>query len=173
MVLTTSLSESWRAFLSNRQQRTKINTAFCCYSEIIYGVPQESILGLLLFNIYVCDMFFEIIKCDIAYDVDDNTPYNVDFSLGNVIRNLEKSTNSLLNLFKKNHVKANADKCHLLVSSNERCTAKIKDFSVTNNTEEKLIGVKFDSNSFFECLLPLFVKGRVRIYTFLQEYHIT
>ena len=101
MVLTTSLSESWRAFLSNRQQITKINTAFRCYSEIIYGVPQESILGLLLFNIYICDIFFEIIKCDIAYDVDDNAPYNIDFSLGNVICNLEKSTNSLLNLFKK------------------------------------------------------------------------
>ena len=43
-------------------------------------------------------------------------------------------------------MKANADKCHLLISSDESCTAKIEDFNIKNNTEEKLFGVKFDSN---------------------------
>ena len=133
------------SFLSNRQQR-KINNAFSRYSEVIYGVPQGLILGPLLFNIYICDIYFGIIECDIASYVDDNTPYNFDFSLDNVISNLEKSTNSLLNWFRENHVKANADKCHLLVSSSESCTAKIEDFNIKNSTEEKLLGVKFDSN---------------------------
>ena len=61
------------SFLSNRQQRTKSNSAFSHYSEIIYGVPQGSILGPLLFNIYICDIFFDIIECDIASYADDNT----------------------------------------------------------------------------------------------------
>ena len=95
-------------------------------------------MGPLLFNVYICDIFFDIIECDIASYADGNTPYNFDFSLDNVISNLEKSTNSLLNWFRENHMKANADKCHLLVSSNE------------NSTEEKLLGVKFDSNLSFE-----------------------
>ena len=47
-------------------------------------------------------------------------------------------------------MKANADKCHLLVSSDEVCTAKIEDFTIENSTEEKLLGVKFDSNLSFE-----------------------
>ena len=94
--------------------------------------------------------FFDIIECDIARYADDNTPYNFDFSLDNAISNLEKSTNSLLKWFRENHMKANADKCHLLVSSNESCTAKIEDFSIKNSTEEKLLGVKFDSNLSFE-----------------------
>ena len=138
------------SFPSNRQQRTKINNAFSRYSEIIYGVPQGSILGPLLFNVYICDILFGIIECDIASYADDNTPYNFDLSLDNVISNLEKSTNSLLNWFRENHMKANADKCHLLVSSNESCTAKIEDFSIKNSTEEKLLGVKLDSNFSFE-----------------------
>ena len=138
------------SFLSNRQQRTKINNAFSRYSEIIYGVPQGSILGPLLFNIYICDIFFDIIECDIASYADDNTPYNFDFNLDNVISNLEKSTNSLLNWFRENHMKANADKCHLLVSSDESCTAKIEDFNIKTSTKKKLLGVKFDSNLSFE-----------------------
>ena len=124
------------SFLSNRQERTKINDGFIRYFEIIYRVPQGSILGPLLFNIYICDIFFDITECDIPSYADDNTPYNFDFNLDNVISNLEKSTNSLLNWFRENHMKANADKCHLLVSSDESCTGKIEDFSIKNSTEE-------------------------------------
>ena len=54
------------------------------------------------------------------------------------------------NWFRENHVKVNPDKCHLLVSPDESCTAKIEDFSIKNSTEEKLLGVKFDSNLFLE-----------------------
>ena len=71
------------------------------------------------------------------------------FSLDNVISNLEKSINSLLNWFKENYMEAKADKCHLLLSSNESCTPKIEGFRIKNSTEEKLLGVKFDSNLFF------------------------
>ena len=58
--------------------------------------------------------------------------------------------NSLLNWFRENHMKVNADKFHLFVSSDESCTVKIEDFSIKNSTEEKLLGVKFDSNLSFE-----------------------
>ena len=50
-------------------------------------------------------MIFDIIECDIASYADDNAPYNFDFSLDSAISNLEKSTNSLLNWFRENHMK--------------------------------------------------------------------
>ena len=81
--------------------------------------------------------------------MDDNTP-NFKFNLDNVTSNLEKSTNSLSNCFRENHMKATADKCHLLVSSDECCRPKIEDFSIKNSTEKKLLGAKFDSNLSFE-----------------------
>ena len=90
-----------KSFLSNKQQRTKVGNAFSRFSQIIYGVPQGPILDPLLFNIYICDIFFDIIECDIASYADNNTPYNFDFNLDNVISNLEKSTNSLLNWFRE------------------------------------------------------------------------
>ena len=47
-------------------------------------------------------------------------------------------------------MKADAEKFHLLVTSDESCTVTIEDFSIKNSTEEKLLGVKFDSNLSFE-----------------------
>ena len=70
---------------------THVNDAFSHYSEIIFGVLQGPIMGLLLFNYFICDIFFDIIECDIASYADDNTPYNFDFNLINVISNSIKT----------------------------------------------------------------------------------
>ena len=46
-------------YLLGRQQRIKINSYFSTWSKIENVVPQGSILGPLLFNINILDMFFE------------------------------------------------------------------------------------------------------------------
>ena len=61
-------------YLSNRKQRTKINSTYSSLLEIIIGVPQGSILGPLLFNIFLIDLFFIIEDADIASYADGNTP---------------------------------------------------------------------------------------------------
>ena len=68
-----------QSYLSNRQQRTKVNNTYSNYSDIILRVPQCSILGPSLFNIYNCDMFYDITDCDIA-NYAENTPYCGSFS---------------------------------------------------------------------------------------------
>ena len=57
-------------------------------------VPQGSILGLLLLNIHLCDMF-HINDCDIASYDDDNIPYASSSNLEAVINELGGSTNNL------------------------------------------------------------------------------
>ena len=89
----------------------------------MFGVPQGSILGPELFNVYICDVFSEINDCDIVSYADDNTPYASSSNLDAVINKLEESTNKLFQWFRNNHMMANADKCHLLVTGNYEVSA--------------------------------------------------
>ena len=59
--------------LSNRQQRVKINDSYSSRREILYGVPQGSILVPLLFNIIICDMFYFLEYYEIANYADGTT----------------------------------------------------------------------------------------------------
>ena len=62
------------SYLTNRKQRIKINTKYSSWEEILFGVPQASIIGPLLFNIFLCDLFFIINETKFASYADDNTP---------------------------------------------------------------------------------------------------
>ena len=62
-------------YLSDRSQKTKVGSSFSAYLHIIYGTPQGSILGPLLFNIDLCDLFFESYSSDFTNFADDYTPY--------------------------------------------------------------------------------------------------
>ena len=70
-------------------------------------------------------------------------------------------------------MKANTDKCHLLRSFDERCTAKIEDVSIRNSTEEKLLADDLFLIFLLKIMSPLLVKSKSGNYTLLQEYHIT
>ena len=47
-------------------------------------------------------------------------------------------------------MKANPSKCHLLVTTNALTSVNINGFQITSSTEEKLLGIKFDSKLSFE-----------------------
>ena len=62
-----------QSYLSNKKQRTEINSEFSSWEEILFGVPQGSILGSLLCNIFLCDLLFIMDDVDFASYADDNT----------------------------------------------------------------------------------------------------
>ena len=67
-VLILSRSNLFR----DRIQRVKNNSSFSHWNSAELGIPQGSIKGLLLFNIYIRDLFSDIIGVDIANYEDDS-----------------------------------------------------------------------------------------------------
>ena len=61
-------------YLQNRKQRTKIESSHSDWEDITSGVPQGSTVGSLLFNIFLCDLFFEDENNYFANYADDTTP---------------------------------------------------------------------------------------------------
>ena len=84
------------------------------------GFPQEP----LFIKIFLCDMFFVMNGIDFASYADDNTPYVSSDSIEDVIRILENDSIKLFKWFSDNMMKANKDKCHVIVSSNEHISMK-------------------------------------------------
>ena len=133
------------SYLTERKQRVKMNDQFSSWLDIVVGVPQGSILGPLLFNIFLCDMFLFCNDIDFASYADDNTPYCIGKTPEEVISQLEKSSKSIFEWFENNGLKGNPDKCHLLLSKNDNFEANINENRISNTRFEKLLGVIFDN----------------------------
>ena len=82
-------------YLSEKEKnRTRINQAYNSWEEILFGVPQASILGPILFNIFLSDFFLVVENVDFAssaedskiYDAGDNTD-KVIFLCKNLLKN--------------------------------------------------------------------------------------
>ena len=137
-------------YLNDRRHRTKISGNYSSLVEILFGIPQGSILGPLLFNIYLCDLFFNDFDITIASFADDTTPYVCSPSISSVIDALQVNGSKIFYWFNINSLKANASKSHLLLSTKEKFSLSINESIVESSTCEKLLGVLIDNDLTFD-----------------------
>ena len=131
-------------YLSCRKQRTKINNFYSSWEEILFGVPQGSILGPILFNIFLCDLFLIMEDFDFASYADDNTIYKVGDNIDDVISSLQELSKKLFQWFSDNQMKGNTEKCHLIVSTKEPTEIQVGESIIKSSNSEKLLGIKID-----------------------------
>ena len=80
---------------------------------MLYGVPQVSLPGPLLFDIFICDIFLILKVTYFTRYADDNTPFVVRDNI-DIIKALEEIGEDLLNWFLNNEMKLNTNKCRLI-----------------------------------------------------------
>ena len=130
-------------YLNNLKQRTKVDSFYSSWEAMFCEVPQNSILGPLLFNIFMCDMFLILKGTYFTGYADDNTPFMVRDNIADVIKALEEIGKDILNSFSNNKMKLNTDKCCLLLNGQEPNTLKIGDLCINNSRSEKALGITF------------------------------
>ena len=106
------------SYLKGRKQKTKINSSYSAFAEILSGVLQGSILGPFLFNFYICDLFLENIDIDMANYADENTPYACSSDLDSVFFKLQIC--KFVNLYVCIHIKTIPGKFRILNPKNSR-----------------------------------------------------
>ena len=138
------------SYLSERKQRIKINSFLSCWAEILFGVPQGSILGPHLFNSYICDIFFEVRDLEYASFADDTTACICLPEMIPILEKLKKGIQSMFDWFPENFLKANADKCHLITSSKVPVDIQISNIKVNSESRVKLLGIHIGNRLNFD-----------------------
>ena len=126
-----------------------MNGSFSTWKETTIGVPQGSVLGPLLFNIYLNDLFMFVNDAEICNYADDTTIYASDNNIESIIETLE--SDPLREWFANNRMKFDEDKCHLMIfrdKSNE-ISLNIGSARIKESKEEKLLGVILDKTLCF------------------------
>ena len=102
------------SYLNNRKQQVQINNKFSSESTVIAGVPQGSIDGPLLFNLYVNDLVFFIQYCTLSNYAADNNLFSISKNKDQVKTFLSSDFKIISNWFYENAMVLNPEKSHLM-----------------------------------------------------------
>ena len=152
--LDTSSLDLMKSYLMDREQRVVIGSHSSQYASIEIGVPQGSILGPLLFNIFLNDLLLSYDATAICNFADDNTIYSSSVQIRDLGQKLQVGVNYMINWFKFNEMKANPNKFQLIVFHKNRAkvnlTLTVNDVILENEDHVRLLGVIFDRNLKFD-----------------------
>lgn len=147
-------------YLTGRKQKVRINDSESLLREIVYGVPQGSILGPLLFSLYISQLMTRLCFCNYHLYADDTQLYK-SFNRKDLSRSLDEMNKDLTNLlsFSNDHgLLLNASKSKLLVfgrrgvraSVIDEICVKLGDAVILPSNEAKNLGLLIDSDLRFK-----------------------
>ena len=104
------------SYLKNRMSRTKINSEYSSWKEIMFGIFKDLYLGLYcLIQFYVIySLLWTTMALQVMHMITRHTP-TVN-SIEEIIEKSENTSKTLFQWFSANQMKANPDKCHFLFS---------------------------------------------------------
>ena len=146
--LSSNSVKLFSSYLSNRKQQIKIGNIVSSWVNITNGVPQGSVLGPILFNVFINDIFYFIKHGKLYNYADDNT---LSFScpdFGNLMKCLVEDSKTLIDWFDINWMQANPEKFQALAIGKKTFDKKpvfeINDVKISCDETVKLLGVEID-----------------------------
>ena len=135
-------------YLSNRQQCVKILNNRSTWRTLSKGVPQGSIHGPLLFNVFMNDMFLFMKNCNFYNYADDNFVSRSSPDVNVILSNLKNDCQISLKWFDDNGMKANPSKFKFMIISLEYIEPQelmiSEDVCLQSQTDIKVLGVTID-----------------------------
>ena len=116
----------------------------------MFDVPQRSILGQLLINAYICDLFYDIEDLDFASFADDNAPYSCLSDMISVLGQLKGGIDKKFDWFKKNFLTGNAGKCHSITSSKKAVVIEVANMTIMGEEKVKYLGIHIGNRLNFD-----------------------
>jgi len=116
--------------------------------DVKSGVPQGSVLGPLLFNIFINAIFYAIEASQVCNFADDNMIYALSHNAGSMTAKLETDIYNTLKWFDSNSMIANPSKFQVMflgLTMNQNLTFEINGDVISNSKEVELLGVTIDS----------------------------
>ena len=127
--------EWFREYLSGRRQQVTINRMKSSWMDIELGVPQGSILGPLLFMIYVNDLPDVLNKCTGNLYADNSMIYFSHKNPQEVKEVLERELEAMAVWIEQNKFRMNAAKTQLMVLNHRRRQKEVEEFTVQHRGE--------------------------------------
>ena len=141
------------SYLQQRKQSVKVKGLSGLLQLIKSGVPQGSILGPILFNIFINDIYFSLQE-DLHNFADDNTVSAIADSLQALLEVLTEKANTAIDWFQLNDMIVNPGKFKAILQKNKRNTSEYPIVSTGHEikTQESvtLLGVTIDYKLSFE-----------------------
>ena len=137
-----------------RRLQNKVLLAFSEYQTVKHGVPQGSILGPLLFNVFINDLKFFTKDVSLRLYADDTTEYCANQCPVSLQVIVQSNLDILISWFKSNYLRVNDTKTKVLPLGREPVPFQLfterngPSLSIVNNL--KLLGLTIDSNLTFK-----------------------
>ena len=146
--------------MKRRKQGVKINDTESLFKILLSGVPQGSILGSILLNIFINDLLFFINESKCANFADYNTIYAAKRDLNELLRLFKKESEVAIKWFSDNNMMVNLKKFQAIIinrqnRSNHNCCLTINNVEIKSKESVALLGIENDNKLNFEKHVPI------------------